>query len=349
MRVEPKVKSIVTGAPGYRSKEKFLDPNKLPRSKTTGAVKSIRDLDPKVIKAADEMGAAITPLSDLLDDTELLKSMNRANLMFKANRIIFAPSTQWTDVKPIVQTTNISAQQLNVGGAMGGANVGTGKTTKENFDYLLRYQISSMGTFQKLKAKNNLAYAYAIRKLILGEKSPIDFDKVKVLFSDDMDGSVNTQRRLNEGTKAKQDLVVHLDDIASFWTYEEDLTDNITAEKIIAVYNVDFKLHPKIIENSKGYPKKLDQETMSYDQTPLLVKRFFFGLDIEKNKESNQEAITITEEGIDVFKHLSIPKHMLKESNYKVIIGDIIRYYLEYQQSIDDIPSKQGSGLPPKI
>ena len=115
------------------------------------------------------------------------------------------------------------------------------------------------------------------------------------------------------------------------------------------MYNVDFKLHPKIIENSKGYPKKLDQETMSYDQTPLLVKRFFFGLDIEKNKESNQEAITITEEGIDVFKHLSIPKHMLKESNYKVIIGDIIRYYLEYQQSIDDIPSKQGSGLPPKI
>ena len=335
MRVEPKVKSIVTGVTGYKSKEKFLNPNNFMRSKTTGAVKSIRDLDPNVIKAADQMGSAIAPLSDILDDTELLKSMNQANLMFKANRIIFAPSKQWTDVKPIVQTTEISAQQLNVGGGMGGANVGTGKTAKENFDYLLRYQISSMGTFQKLKAKNNLAYAYAIRKLILGEKSPIDFDKVKVLFSDDMDGSVNTQRRLIEGTKAKQDLVVHLDDIAGFFTIETDLTDFIMAATIVAVYGVDFKLHPKIIENSKGYPKKLDQETMSYGQTPLLVKRFFFGLDIEKDKEKNQEAITIVEEGIDVFKHLSIPKHMLKEPDHKVIIKDIIRYYVEYQQVIE--------------
>ena len=137
-------------------------------------------------------------------------------------------------------------------------------------------------------------------------------------------------------------MIVHLDDISTFWGFEEDLTDNITAEKIGAVYNVDFKLHPKIIENSKGYPKKLDQETMSYGQTPLLVKRFFFGLDIEKDKENNQEAITITEEGIDVFKHLSIPKHMLIDLDHKAIIRDIIRYYLEYQQSIDAIPSKDG-------
>ena len=38
---------------------------------------------------------------------------------------------------------------------------------------------------------------------------------------------------------------------------------------------------------------KLDQKTMSYDETPLLVKRFFFGLDIEKDKEKNERSDSI--------------------------------------------------------
>ena len=60
-------------------------------------------------------------------------------------------------------------------------------------------------------------------------------------------------------------MVVQLDDIDSFWTYETDITDNILPVIIFdAISKIDFKLklHPKIIENSKGYPKKLDQKTM---------------------------------------------------------------------------------------
>ena len=71
---------------------------------------------------------------------------------------------------------------------------------------------------------------------------------------------------------------------------------------------------------------------------PLFTRKFFFGLNTKEAKGEGQEAIVITNtSGIEVFKHLSIPKKMLKSDkdgnpivDHKTIVKDICTYFSEY-------------------
>ena len=362
MRVEPKVKSIISGG-GKIPIPKLLNPNEFKRSKNTSVVLIIKNVEPNVVTAVDDMSANKVALVDINNDGEVTKKLKEANLSFKARKITFDTAEQWTAKTKVVNITTVNEVALRPS-QPGGAPVTvatTGKQITKTTDYthFLKYDFTSYTKWNELKNIRSLAYGYAIRKLILGEDSPIDFTKIKVKFVTGVSNSKDIDKLLKDSMN-EYDLIAQLDQVDGKGS-EKDITDlgGIVIGYLEAISKVDFNLHPKLFE-SPGIPTELDQNNFTYKRkaatlsndvlgwllykerkkkefdVPLFVLRFFFGLNTEKDLKKTQEAIVISNiTDIEVFKHLSIPKHMLKaDVDHKTIIKNICKYFKEYEDAM---------------
>ena len=183
-----------------------------------------------------------------------------------------------------------------------------------------------------------------------------------------MSNSKDIDKLLKDSTKKDNvyDLIVQLDKVVpkrdSFKpsdprkkSPERDITSLYTRADLRHlrylddISKVDFSLHPSLF-GSPGIPTEIPQSDFTYtakrvpqgsnrytDYTiPLFVLRFFFGLNTEKDIQKTQEAIVISNiTGMEVFKHLSIPKHMLKaDIDHKTIIKNICKYFKEYEDAM---------------
>ena len=85
MRVEPKVKSIISGQKGYKPKEKFINPNKHPRSKIHPVLKSKRWKRPKKILKVVDRNDAQKDHFQISDKQMVNKSLNKLTSVLQKN------------------------------------------------------------------------------------------------------------------------------------------------------------------------------------------------------------------------------------------------------------------------
>ena len=370
MRVEPKVKSIINGGVKIPI-PKLLNPNDFPRSKTTSVVLIIKDVLPNIVAAVDDMSGHKVAFVDINNDGEVTKKLKEAKLSFKAKKIKFDKVEQW---KSSV-TKTITEDYRDTGEFAG--DIGGTYEVKIDYTHFLKYDFTDYGNWSELKNIRSLAYGYAIRKLILGEDSPIDFEKkkIKVKFVMDITQEKEMVKLLKDSTKGTvYDLIVQLDKIVPKRQFfspnepgkrssERDITSLYTRADLRHlrylddISKVDFKLNLGIQRQPMGETnlrsvlkegvetdnltytgKRVPQGSNSFtDYTiPLFVLRFFFGLNTEKDTQKTQEAIVISNAtDMKVFKHLSIPKHMLKaDVDHKTIIKNICKYFKEYEDAM---------------
>ena len=359
MRVEPKTKSITTGQKGEKkTSEKLLNPRVFKRSLTTSVVKILKDIPPEVIAGVDNISLhkKATTL-DITKDSEVVKKLKEANLSFKTKTIKFEPVDEWKS--KIIETETIKA----ITSPFTSAGEPVEQKIKTDYTHLLKYDFTGFSNWEILARKREIAYAYAVRKLILGEASPIDFEKVKVRFVITLDGDNNKKIILNE-SKDTYDLIVELDNLDETGP-EKDITDvgvgqatgiSVTLD---AISKIDFKLNEEIQKQDMGSTNLrkvsnagVDTEKLTYLRegnvlikeitVPLFVRKFFFGLNTKDATGESQEAIVITNSSkMHTFKHLSIPKKMLKSDkdgnpivDHKAIVKDLCTYFNEYLEPL---------------
>ena len=137
---------------------------------------------------------------------------------------------------------------------------------------------------------------------------------------------------------------MHMDDRAEALGIEEDIWDNIDGWKDWkreAVLQVDFKLNEALKKNMGGLHEDVSKEDLTYeytltDKTPLLMKKFYFGLDRKSTERQQLIVLEVVENsGITVFPYIPIPVHLLKEGKtYKDVIKRIVECYKEYKTKL---------------
>ena len=331
MRVEPNKKSLVTGKKKLTNPAKYINPATFLRSKTTSVIRVLgTEVPAQVIAGIDEISKLKQPKTEILVNQDIDTKYKLSGLKYRLLQTEIEAFDVW----------NGKVERTEIEGFIR-------KTTKDYTPYL-KYDYTSISSLKELKILRQFAYALAVRKLLFGANSPINFELANPLFVSDVTKSNEIDEFITNGYKKNNNMLVILDKIPTTFGIEDDIRDFIKDDSVFrSIDKDDFELNSDL-RNFKYFEKKvLDNEDFEFEKlrykttslkggasfhVPLLPLSIFFGTNTEKAK-SETSFITTYENKADIlpFKYLTIPNYLLRASEVEVIT-QLMDYHIEYSK-----------------
>ena len=355
MRVKPTKKSFITGQKSGKTQNKekqlalprTLDPLTNKTSITKNMSGRLKGELQNIVNAMSTKGQ-IKKIRGFGYDEELINS----GLDFKVLKYMIDSPTQWVDGLKTTQTV--------------------GRTSEKNvtFDYskYVKWQQSAYSV-DKLSARDNLAYSYAVRDALVGEGTVIDYkklqDDVSFKYWINMKGfPVDKSLENNSKIILKFDTPTRgITDFGEIWmgsrptAFKKGITGGQTLERGTEIVDVrDFK--KELYGVMKGMTLPLDKEFekiakkkasdiggLNSDLTfeadidgimiPAPLNGFWTALDATA-KEGNFQDLYVIEviTGQTVFKYLPIPVVLMRNLDINPMIKTICERYNHYFNNV---------------